>query len=119
MDNNLGNKKTMANNIRYYMDRLGVSRKDICTALNLKYSTFSEWLQAKKYPRIDKIEMMANYFGIEKADLIEERKPEDDAPPDLIIYKGKKIDIEKLTEQEIDNVVKYIEFIIDSKNKER
>ena len=25
----------------------------------------------KKYPRIDKIEMMSNYFGIDKSDLIE------------------------------------------------
>ncbi len=26
----------------------------------------------KTYPRIDKIELMANYFGISKADLVEE-----------------------------------------------
>lgn len=72
MDNNLGNKQTMAKNIQYYMDLRGVSRKEMCDALHFKYSTLSEWLQAKKYPRIDKIEMMANYFGIEKSDLVEE-----------------------------------------------
>jgi repressor LexA len=30
-------------------------------------------LKAKKYPRIDKIELLANYFGISKSDLIENR----------------------------------------------
>jgi len=35
--------------------------------------TFSDWVNAKTYPRIDKIELMANYFGISKADLVEER----------------------------------------------
>jgi hypothetical protein len=30
-------------------------------------------MKAKKYPRIDKIEFMANYFGINKSDLIENK----------------------------------------------
>jgi hypothetical protein len=36
----------------------------------------NEWLKAKKYPRIDKIEILANYFGILKSDLIEEKSKE-------------------------------------------
>lgn len=36
--------------------------------------TFSDWINAKTYPRIDKIELMANYFGIEKSDLVEDKK---------------------------------------------
>ena len=30
-------------------------------------------MHARTYPRIDKIEMMANYFGIEKSDLVEKK----------------------------------------------
>lgn len=73
MANNLGNKETMAENIKYYMDLHGVDRNTICNALNIKYSTFSEWVNARAYPRIDKIELMAHYFGISKADLVEPR----------------------------------------------
>lgn len=72
MNNNLGNKSTMAKNIRYYMDMFGLKRNDICDALGFKYSTFADWVNGKKYPRIDKIEIMANYFGINKSDLVEE-----------------------------------------------
>lgn len=72
MDNNLGNKQTMAKNIKYYMEKFDISRRKICDDLDIKYSTFSEWVSAKKYPRIDKIELMANYFGVEKSDLVEE-----------------------------------------------
>ena len=75
MENNLGNKKTMANNIRHYMEVNHVSSVDMCKILDVPQSTFSYWLHAKTYPRIDKIEKMANYFGISKADLVEERKP--------------------------------------------
>lgn len=76
MSNNLGNKKTMAENIKYYMDKNNKTRKDMCEALGISYMTFSDWVNAKTYPRIDKIEMMANYFGIQKADLVEDREKE-------------------------------------------
>ncbi len=68
---NLGNKEVMAKNIRYYMNLHSVSQTDICNTLGFKMPTFSDWVNAKTYPRIDKIELMANYFGISKADLVE------------------------------------------------
>ncbi len=40
-------------------------------------STFSDWVHARTYPRIDKIEAMSNYFGVSKADLVEEQQPTD------------------------------------------
>ena len=67
----LGNKKIMANNIRRYMEMKGISRKEFCQRLGFKYSTVTDWLNAEKYPRIDKIELMANFFNISKADLVE------------------------------------------------
>lgn len=72
----LENKKVMAQNILRYMKQKDKSRQDVCKALDLSYSTFSEWVSGKKYPRIDKIELLANYFGCEKSDLIEEKTEE-------------------------------------------
>ena len=68
----LGNKEIMAKNIKYYMELFGVDRRKITSDLNIKYTTFSDWLNAKTYPRIDKIELMANYFKISKSDLVED-----------------------------------------------
>lgn len=73
---NLGNKEVMAKNIRYYMERKGLNAKDFSIELDFKYSTVLDWLNAKTYPRIDKIEMMANYFNIEKSDLVEDKSKE-------------------------------------------
>ncbi len=70
---NLGNKEIMANNIRYYMNINNVTQTELCNTLGFKMPTFSDWVNAKTYPRIDKIELMANYFGISKSDLVEER----------------------------------------------
>lgn len=70
----LGNKEIMAANLQYYMEKNNLSRQDLCQAIGVKYTTLTDWLKANTYPRIDKIELMANYFGITKADLVEERK---------------------------------------------
>ena len=44
----------------------------MCDALGVKYTTFTDWVKGNAYPRIDKIELMANYFGIDKSDLVED-----------------------------------------------
>lgn len=72
----LGNKEIMAANLQYYMEKNNLSRQDLCQALGIKYTTLTDWLKANTYPRIDKIELMANYFGISKADLVEEHRLE-------------------------------------------
>ena len=69
----LGNKQVMAKNIRYYMEKNGLNATDLALELDFKYSTVLDWLKANTYPRIDKIEMMANYFKIEKSDLVEDK----------------------------------------------
>lgn len=73
MKNGLGNKGVMAQNIKYYMNLHQKERNDICKDLGIKYTTLTDWINGKTYPRIDKIEAMAQYFGISKADLVEER----------------------------------------------
>ena len=76
----IGNKKIFAKNLSYYVKRSGRDQKEIAEALGVAASTFNEWVKGKKYPRIDKIEMLANYFGILKSDLIEDK--EEKNPPE-------------------------------------
>lgn len=67
----LGNKEVFALNLQNMMNKKNVKAVDVCKALNISKSTFSNWLNAKIYPRIDKIEMLANYFDCKKSDLVE------------------------------------------------
>lgn len=75
----LGNKQVMAKNLNYYVERSGRTQKELAEVVGVASSTFNDWCKGKKYPRIDKIEMLANYFGILKSDLIEDKskKPTD------------------------------------------
>lgn len=70
---NLGNKEVMAKNLSYYVARSGKTQKEMAAIVGVAPSTFNDWLKAKKYPRIDKIEILADYFGVLKSDLIEEK----------------------------------------------
>lgn len=69
----MGNKQTMSRNILYQLKKHNKSRAEVCDALGIGYSTFTAWANGGAYPRIDKIEMLAEYFGISKAELIEEQ----------------------------------------------
>lgn len=68
----LGNKEIMAKNISKYMEKAGVDRNKLSTDLGISYTTITDWIKGKTYPRIDKIELLANYFGISKSDLVED-----------------------------------------------
>lgn len=83
----LGNRGVFAKNLQYYMDLNGKTRNDVCNELGFKYTTLTGWLKAEKYPRIDKIEMLANYFHVQKSDLIE-RKEEKPVPDGKFLLVG-------------------------------
>lgn len=70
-------KQIMAKNLRKYMERAGKTQREMSEIAGVSTATFSDWINAKKYPRIDKIEILADYFGILKSDLIEEKMTEE------------------------------------------
>lgn len=85
-------KEVFARNLRSYMESRGKSQKELAEIVGVSAPTMNDWLKAKKYPRIDKIEILANYFGILKSDLIEEKSEEhremqkkNDALSDIVI----------------------------------
>ena len=121
----LGNRTVFAKNLKYYVNLHGKTQTDICRDLNFKVSTFSDWVNANSYPRIDKIEMMANYFGIQKSDLIEEHIHSDDTviiqndplAGQLFAAYGKVK--EEFSQAEIDDITMIMEMIAEKKRRKR
>jgi repressor LexA len=72
----MDNKNIFAANLKRYMEINGKSRRDVSEAIGVSYYTFTDWVNGKKYPRMDKVEKLAAYFGILKSDLIEEKTNE-------------------------------------------
>ena len=87
---NLGNKEIFAKNLSYYVEHSGRDQRVVAEAIGVAPSTFNEWVKGRKYPRIDKIEMLANYFGILKSDLIEAVGEEGYSPSEMPLTEGEK-----------------------------
>ena len=86
----MDNKMIFASNLQKYMDLNNKSRRDLCDALGFSYYTVTDWVKGKKYPRMDKVEMLAEFFGITKSDLIEEpmteeKEKDNDIMADIIV----------------------------------
>lgn len=123
----LGNKQIMSENIQRLMDSRGIDRNKICADLGFKYTTFTDWVKGKTYPRIDKIEMMAQYFGVNKSDLVEKHvetgyytdKDAADFAEMLRTRPGARLlfsAAKDISREDLQKAVEYIEFL-KSKNK--
>lgn len=69
-------KKLFSINLRKIMLENDKTQSDIVKDLNFRQATVSDWLNGKKYPRMDKIEMLAQYFSISIDELISVSKQE-------------------------------------------
>lgn len=64
------NRAVFSSNLRLLMSKAGKSRKEVSEAINVSYNTFTDWYKGKKYPRIEKMELLANYFGVTVSELV-------------------------------------------------
>jgi transcriptional regulator with XRE-family HTH domain len=86
----IGNKEIFARNLSRHLQKSGRSQREMADIVGVSSSTFNEWMRAKKYPRIDKIEVMANFFGINKSDLIEDNEGQKNPSDEIELTEGEK-----------------------------
>lgn len=110
----MDNKNIFAANLKYYMYINQKTRKEVSEAIGVSYYTFSDWVNGKKYPRMDKVEILADYFGILKSDLIED-KPK--APASELTAKKREfiLRVEKMTDAQLERLEQILALV---ENKE-
>ena len=67
-------KDIFAKNLRLYLSKSGKTQKEVAKSIGVSAPTFHEWCAGKKTPRMGKVEKLAEYFGILKSDLIEDKQ---------------------------------------------
>ena len=92
----LGNAKVFSENLKRYMSLYDETGKDIARSIGVSPAAISYWLSGKKYPAIDKIELLAEHFHIQKSDLIEERRKEK-IDPQTIEARIISVGVDKMT----------------------
>ncbi|MHC4024317.1 LexA family transcriptional regulator [Streptococcus sp. KHUD_018] len=80
-------KEIFSANLEKLMSSRDIDRNKLCSDLGLKYTTVRDWLKGITYPRIGKIELLADYFGVNKSDLIEDKTQEVKIPTSPLVQK--------------------------------
>ena len=107
-------KEIFSDNLRYYMKKYNKSQADISTDLGFTASTVSDWANGKKYARVDKMQALADYFGIYISDLREKKK--EPADKDELI--DSTIDLLRtLPDDLMKQAVGYIHALVDQSNR--
>ena len=71
-------RKIFVKKLNYYMNQNGKTQMDLMKDLGLSSSTVSNWCTGQKLPRMGKIQILADYFGINKSDLLEEKSEQEE-----------------------------------------
>ena len=78
-------KELFAKNLKKYLEANGKQPVDLVNDLNIPFSTVSNWINGIKMPRMGKVELLAQYFDIQKSDLLEEKKADPPNQEELLL----------------------------------
>ncbi len=98
-------KLKFAQNLKNIMQKRNKTQSDLVKDLSFRQATVSDWLNGKKYPRMDKVEKLANYLGVSINELLMQSVPE---PP---------VPALQLTDQEKSMIKKYRQLNADGKSR--
>ena len=76
----------ISENLQYYMDKFSINNKELSEIVGVSESTVGKWILKKATPRMGVIEKLADYFNIQKSNLLEEKKEENHNTIDLTKY---------------------------------
>ena len=85
-------KIIFSKNLNKYLSLSNKAQKEVADAIDVSPQTFNTWCQGIALPRMGKVQRLADYFGIGKTDLIDEK------PPDPLTPRDER-DIEKILDQ--------------------
>ena len=69
--NDLFNKEIFVKNLNHYLSLSGKMQKEVAAAVGISRGTFCDWTKGRAFPRMDKVQALADYFGIKLSDLLE------------------------------------------------
>lgn len=103
-------RKILSENLEQLMKDKNITQVELSEAIGVSQSTISNWLKEVKYPRISKVQLLADYFNVPKSRITEDQKEQ-------FHTIAAHFDKEDLTEEELDEVRQFIEIIKRRKNR--
>lgn len=105
----------MGQNIKRLLKQQHMTAVKLAEMVGVSTATVSDWSNGKTYPRIDKLELMANCFGVSKAELVENRDEQKEAEPTLMAAHW-GVDLSSVPDEDrqriIDRAKSYVEGLV-------
>lgn len=64
-------RSVFSRNLSILMNNNGISRRKLCADLSISYTTLASWLDGSKFPRVERLDALARYFGVTKSSLVD------------------------------------------------
>ena len=72
IETKLGDHSVFSKNLLRYIERSNKTQRELAKAVGVSPSTICDWKSGRAYPRMDKLQKLADFFGISKSDLVED-----------------------------------------------
>lgn len=112
-------RRIFAQNLSYYKSLHNLSNVEISKIAGVSESAVGKWLKMKATPRMGAVEKLAQYFGINKSDLLEEKKPNTEDTPPKINYVPETIaahfEGKEFSEEDLSDIARFIDFVASKK----
>lgn len=79
-------KQIFTNNLNSYIEKSGKTQIEIAKSIGVSPQTFNTWCKGIAIPRMGKVQALADYFHINKSDLIESENTHNPVPEIVQYY---------------------------------
>lgn len=70
-------KRIFSKNLLFYLSLNDKQQKDLAEAIGVQPSSVTNWIKQTSMPQVSTIQKIAEYFGIGKSDLVDEKMDDD------------------------------------------
>ena len=94
-------------NLISLIESSGKTQLEIAKSIGVSPQTFNTWCKGIAIPRMGKVQALADYFHINKSDLIEEKSKQESQPSTLAAH----FDGDEYTPEELAEIRQFAEFV--------
>lgn len=118
-------REVFVENLTRLMRERGIDQSAIASALGLTASTVSDWVNGKKYPRVDSMQRLADFFGVPMSALTIQQSPDRDRIHEISesLQHNPKLGLlfdrsRNMSERDLDAVLGIVEAILKERDDE-
>lgn len=114
-------REVFANNLQYYLNRENKSQTDLAEHMQVSSSTVSDWVNGNKYPRVDKMQKIADFLNVLMSNLTSPRgEAEDDIGFDDFTYAmaNESKDLPEDKKQQLLDMARFLKSELDKEKKD-